>query len=83
MQSGQTILALSPAELSSQSDYASTQEAERLLGVKRDTLYRWAKNGWIEHYKTPAGVYRWDCATYLRRKRAVIQPDKTATRPNR
>ena len=58
--------------------YVPTKVAERWLGVRRVALYRWARSGWIEHYVTPGGHYRWDVEGYLRRKTAVIKPDKTA-----
>ena len=55
--------------------YVSTNTVERRLVVQ--ALYQWAKAGWIEHHCSPGGHCRWDVDGYLRRKRVLIQPDRT------
>jgi excisionase family DNA binding protein len=43
------------------SRYVSTGEAAEELGVSRNTLERWARDGWVQPaMRTAGGHYRWD-----------------------
>lgn len=43
------------------SSYVSTGEAAEALGVSRNTLERWARQGWVTPAMRTAGRhYRWD-----------------------
>lgn len=48
--------------------YVSTGKATRTLGVCRQTLVKYAKDGLIEGHQTPGGKWRFNVAEYLARR---------------
>jgi excisionase family DNA binding protein len=51
-------------------------EAAKYLGVHRDTVLRWAKQGTLSHSITPMGRYRFLMSDL---ERAVVRVDKAAS----
>ena len=63
----------------SEADMLTLEEAEREYGLKRSTLYRWAKRGQVQVYRRPG-----DRKSYVRRseveKLKEFRPRETGAR---
>jgi excisionase family DNA binding protein len=59
------------------SDYVTTGEAAKAIGVGHMTLLRWMKAGHVTPAaKTPGGQYRWDLDDLRRQLRETSDPDR-------
>jgi excisionase family DNA binding protein len=56
--------------------YDTTGQACRKLNCRKAALYRWARAGAIDFFRTPGGDFRWAADEFITRQRAAAAGDQ-------